>query len=41
MLVIGNSEQDMEKARLQSYTLKKYLEVQHNYSKISVVHNML
>jgi len=26
MLVIGNSEQDVEKARLQSFSLKKYLE---------------
>jgi len=41
MFVIGNSEQDTEEARLQSSSLKKYLEVQHSYSKMSVAHNML
>jgi hypothetical protein len=41
MHVIGTSEQGMEKGKVQSCTLKKYLEIQHSYKNMSVAQNML
>ena len=41
MHVIDTSEQDMVKARVQSSTLKKYLEIQHSYRNMSVAQNMV